>query len=184
LSAASPDYAACTTPRCRAWRTYGSSPSPPAVHYLRRCGVSRFSHMEFSACLGSSTPRGRASLAFSVCALLPSVLSDAVGSPEHPISELNTQPTDTPVQRSSAALRLPSHGRGPGWSYFFPVRLLHSLLLPVFPALSRPGGLSPRLHLVPSFGKTNGMGGSACPLLNRRIVAVPRPVAPPVTRYT
>ena len=52
----------------------------------------------FSACLGSLTPRGRAALALSCTALWPSMLSDAVGSPKHAISELNTQPTDTPVQ--------------------------------------------------------------------------------------
>ena len=83
----------------------------------------------FSACLGSLTPRGRAALALSCTALWPSMLSDAVGSPKHAISELNTQPTDTPVQRFKCSL-----AATPTWlgarvvRYTFPVRLFHSLL--------------------------------------------------------
>jgi hypothetical protein len=83
----------------------------------------------FSACLGSSSPRGRASLALARDALLPSVLSDAVGSPHHTISELNTQPTDTPVQRFKCGLTTALTWLGARVvCYAFPVRLFHSLL--------------------------------------------------------
>jgi hypothetical protein len=115
------------------------------------CGVSRFSHMVFLCWPGAQmngllirgqglhisspqvrglrlrgvAPRSR----FRVCALLPSVLSDAVGSPEHPISELNTQPTDTPVQRFKCSLTTALTWLGARVvRYSFPVRLFHSLL--------------------------------------------------------
>src|SRR5947199_7053443 len=62
-------------------------------------------------------------------ALLPSVPSDAVGSPHYLISELNTQPTVTPVQRFKCTLTtaLPWLGARVV-RYSFPVRLFHSLL--------------------------------------------------------
>src|SRR5436309_5428564 len=62
-------------------------------------------------------------------ALLPSLLSDAVGSPEHTISELNTQPADTPVQRFKCGLTTALTWLGARVvRYSFPVRLFHSLL--------------------------------------------------------
>src|SRR5437867_6963279 len=62
-------------------------------------------------------------------ALLPSLLSDAVGSPEHTISELNTQPADTPVQRFKCGLTTALAWLGArAVRYSFPVRLFHSLL--------------------------------------------------------
>src|SRR6267378_2226069 len=93
----------------------------------------------FSACLGSSTPQGRAALALACVALWPSMLSDAVGSLHHTISELNTQPTDTPVQRFKCGLTTALAWLGARVvRYSFPVRLFHSLLHAGFiPALSR-----------------------------------------------
>jgi hypothetical protein len=84
----------------------------------------------FSACLGSSTPQGRVALALACAALWPSVPLDAVGSLHHTISELDTQPTDTPVQRFKCSLTaaLAWLGRARAARYAFPVRLLHSLL--------------------------------------------------------
>src|SRR5437867_5835382 len=62
-------------------------------------------------------------------ALLPSLLSDAVGSPEHTISELNTQPADTPVQRFKCSLTTALTWLGARVvRYSLPVRLFHSLL--------------------------------------------------------
>jgi hypothetical protein len=59
----------------------------------------------------------------------PSVLSDAVSTREHKISELNTQPAYTPVQRFKCdlAAALAWLGAGVG-RYPFSVRLFHSLL--------------------------------------------------------
>ena len=83
----------------------------------------------FSACLGSSTPRGRAALALSRVALLPSGWPDAVSSPNCLISELHTLPTDAPVQRFKCGLTTALAWLGAGVDrYSFPVRLFHSLL--------------------------------------------------------
>src|ERR1022692_2348042 len=74
--------------------------SPRPANCLRATTGSPGSRAwSFSACLGSSTPQGRAALALSCDALLPSLHPDAVGSLHRLISELNTQPTDNPVQR-------------------------------------------------------------------------------------
>ena len=57
------------------------------------------------------------------------MLSDAVGSPKHPISELNTQPADTPVQRFKCSITAALTWLGARVvRYSFPVRLFHSLL--------------------------------------------------------
>ena len=103
--------------------------------------------------LRGAAPRSR----FRVVTLLPSLLSDAVGSPKQTISELNTQPTDSPVHRlqyslstirgvarsnaSSATSRSPSHGSGPGWLatpslYDFFTSLLHAGLSRRYPEMS------------------------------------------------
>ena len=104
--------------------------SPRPASYPRAATGSPGSRAwSFSACLGSSTPQGRAALALSCDALLPSWQPDAVGSLHRLISELNTQPTDTPVQRFGCGL-----STAPTWlgarvvRYAFPVRLFHSLL--------------------------------------------------------
>ena len=84
----------------------------------------------FSACMGSSTPQGRAALALACDALLPSWQPDAVGSLHRWISELNTQPTDTPVQRFKCSLTVALTWLGARVvRYSFPVRLFHSLPL-------------------------------------------------------
>src|SRR5574342_629840 len=78
------------------------------------------------------SPRSR----YRVRALVPSDPPDAVGSPQRGISELHTQPTDTPVQRFKCGLTTALAWLGAGVArYTFPVRLLHSLL---------HAGLSPR----------------------------------------
>ena len=103
--------------------------SRPAHYPLAAAGSPGSRAWSFSACLGSSTPRGRIALALSCYALLPSVLSDAVGAPEHTISELNTQPTDTPVQRFKCGLAAALTRLGARVArYAFSVRLFHSLL--------------------------------------------------------
>src|SRR5580692_5596938 len=93
--------------------------SPRPAHYLRRprnLPVLAFPEgPSFPACMGSSAPRSHARLAISRTVLLPSGLPDAVGSPHRKISELHTRPTAPLSNASSAALRLPSHGSGPGW---------------------------------------------------------------------
>src|SRR5947207_8591459 len=101
-----------------------------AAYYRRTATGSPGSRAwSFSACLRSSTPQGRAALALSCVALWPSVLSDAVGSLHHTISELNTQPTDTPVQRFKCSLTTVLAWLGArAVRYSFPVRLFHSLL--------------------------------------------------------
>src|SRR5690349_9753000 len=90
-----------STPRCRAWRTCGSSPSPLGPHTTcgRRRGLPVLAHgvslHAWGLRLRGAAPRSR----YRDGALLPSVRPDAVGSPKRLISELCTQPTDTPVQR-------------------------------------------------------------------------------------
>src|ERR1017187_8878915 len=104
----------------------------PAPHCSRAATGSPGSRAwSFSACLGSSTPQGRTTLALFACGtLLPSRQSDAVGSLHPLISELNTQPTGTPVQRFKSILAATALA----WlgarvvRYTFPVRLFHSLL--------------------------------------------------------
>src|SRR5207245_10181709 len=72
-----------------------------------------------------AAPRSR----YRECALLPSVRADAVGSPEPLISELNTQPTDTPVQRFKCDVTAALAWLGARVArYAFSVRLFHSLL--------------------------------------------------------
>src|ERR1019366_8113561 len=102
----------------------------PAPHCSRAATGSPGSRAwSFSACLGSSTPQGRAALALARDTLLPSLQSDAVGSLHHLISELNTQPTDTPVQRFKCSLTTALAWLGARVvRYTFPVRLFHSLL--------------------------------------------------------
>src|SRR5260370_37193915 len=108
-SAASPVLCRCTTPRRRASRTYGSSPSPPGPHTTcgRRRGLPVLAHgvslHAWGLRLRGAAPRSR----YRECALLPSVRADAVASPKPLISELNTQPTDSPVQRFKCDVTAP-----------------------------------------------------------------------------
>jgi len=120
-----------STPRRRAWRTYGSSPSPPGPHTScgRRRGLPVLAHgvslHAWGLRLRGAAPRSR----YRECALLPSVRADAVGSPEPLISELNTQPTDTPVQRFKCDVTAALTWLGARVArYAFSVRLFHSLL--------------------------------------------------------
>ncbi len=83
----------------------------------------------FSACMGSSTPRDCGALALSHAALLPSDQPDTVGFPHRKISELYTQPTDTPVQRFKCGLTAALAWLGARVvRYAFPVRLFHPLV--------------------------------------------------------
>jgi len=74
---------------------------PPARAYtLPALRGPRFSRMEFLRMLGVFDSAGRAAArGCRATALVAFLQSDAVGSPHHLISSLNTQPTDTPVQR-------------------------------------------------------------------------------------
>ena len=120
-----------STPRRRTWRTYGSSPSPPGPHSPcgRRRGLPVLAH-EVSLHAWGLRLRGAAPCSrFRNSALLPSVLPDAVGSPKRKISELNTQPADTPVQRFKCDVAAALTWLGARVvRYTFPVRLFHSLL--------------------------------------------------------
>jgi hypothetical protein len=83
----------------------------------------------FSACVGSSTPQDRCALAIIVRSPVAFWRSDTMGFLEHRISELNTQPTDTPVQRFECDVTAALAWLGARVvRYSFPVRLFHSLL--------------------------------------------------------
>jgi len=75
--------------------------------------------------LGVFDSAGRVAARAGAHALLPSLQSDAVGSPHHLISELNTQPTDTPVQRLQVQpYDCPRMARGQGGSLHLPCTTL------------------------------------------------------------
>jgi hypothetical protein len=120
---------------------------PPARQLLAGGnGVSRFSCMKCLCMLGSSTPQVRAALALSCVALLPSLLSDAVSPLHHTISELNTQPTDTPCPTLQVQPPdYPRMARGQGGSLLLPCTTL-SFATPCrfIPALSRHRVSAPR----------------------------------------
>jgi hypothetical protein len=139
----------------------GSSPSPPGP--LTTCGRLRglpvlahgVSLHAWGLRLRGAAPRSR----YRVCALLPSGPPDAVGSPKRGISELNTQPTDTPVQRFKCDLTIALTWLGARVArYAFPVRLFHSLL---------HAGLSRRYP-----------GETACPTTEGRCALVGQAVSP------
>src|SRR6266446_10324820 len=118
-------------PRHRAWRTYGSSPSPPGPH--TSCGRRRdlpvlahgVSLHAWGLRLRGTAPHSR----YRDCAMLPSEWADAVGFPKPLITELNTQPTDTPVQRFKCDVTAALTWLGARVArYAFSVRLFHSLL--------------------------------------------------------
>src|SRR5260370_29973286 len=103
--------------------------SRPAYYHGRRRGLPVLAHgvslHAWGLRLRGVAPRSRC----RVCALLPSVPPDDVGSPERGISELNTQPTDTPVQRFKCDVTAALTWLGARVvRYAFSVRLFHSLL--------------------------------------------------------
>src|SRR6202034_675793 len=73
------------------------------------------------ACVGSTTPRGRAALAFSHGALLPSDLPDIVGFPEFGdfgAHNFGIPSLHVPLPNASSApfvFAVPSHGSRSGW---------------------------------------------------------------------
>src|SRR5580698_2911793 len=79
-------------------------------------GVSRFSRMEFLCVHGVFDSAGHGALALARTALLPSDLADAVGSLVCRFRSSIPSPHMPLSNASSAALRLPSHGSGSGWS--------------------------------------------------------------------
>ena len=122
-------------------------PLRPALLSRAAAGPPGSRAWSFSACLGSSTPRDCDVLALAHAALLPSGLADAVGFPQPTISELHTQPTDTPDQRFKYSLTTVLAWPGARADrYSFPVRLFHSLLHAGlsrrYPAQGRPTALS------------------------------------------
>src|ERR1700738_1088484 len=155
-----------STPRRRTWRTYGSSPSPPGPLTIcgRQRGLPVLAH-EVSLHAWGLRLRGAAPCSrFRNSALLPSVLPDAVGSPKRKISELNTQPADTSVQRFKCDVAAALTWLGARVvRYTFPVRLFHSLL---HAGLSRryPGNLAcSRLSRRLDPQKSGSAGRIACP---------------------
>jgi hypothetical protein len=103
--------------------------SRPAYCHGRRRGLPVLAHgvslHAWGLRLRGAAPCSR----FRNSALLPSVLPDAVGSPKRKISELNTQPADTPVQRFKCDVAAALTWLGARVvRYTFPVRLFHSLL--------------------------------------------------------
>src|ERR1022692_227961 len=69
-----------------------------------------------------------------------------MGILEYCFSELNTQPTDTPVQRFKCSLATALTWLGARViRYSFPVRLLHSLLHAVYPGALQTRGSAPRI---------------------------------------
>ena len=88
----------------------------------------------FYACVGSSTPQGRAALALSHIAFLRSGCLDTVRSLirrfRSSISRLHIPLSNA----SSAASRPPSHGSGPGWFAIpYPYDFFHHCSTPVYP---------------------------------------------------
>jgi hypothetical protein len=140
-------------------------------------GVSRFSRMKFLCMLGvlaqelesafrlrGAAPRSR----FRDGALLPSVLPDAVSSPNRKISELSTQPADTPVQRFKCDVAAALTWLGARVvRYTFPVRLF-SFATPCrfIPALSRQFCLPHKAST--KVAKAGGDRRIACPTKHRR----------------
>src|SRR6266542_3509676 len=104
----------------------------------RQRGLPVLAHEVSLHAMGSSTPRGCATLAVSCSAWLPSVRSDAVGSPNR-LFRSSIPSLQIPLSNaSSAALRLPSHGSGPGW--FATPSLYDSCIrysMPVYPGAIR-----------------------------------------------
>jgi len=94
--------------------TFSDRPIAPSA--VGADGISRFPCKEFPRIhrvfdsAGSEHDSHIAS-----CPMLPSVLDNAVGTPETLISELNGWSACTPVNASPAASRRPAHDSGPVW---------------------------------------------------------------------
>src|SRR5207244_10805138 len=102
---------------------------PPADFHGRRRGLPVLAHgvslHAWGLRLRGTAPHSR----FRDCAMLPSERADAVGFPKPLITELNTQPTDTPVQRFKCDVTAALTWLGARVArYAFSVRLFHSLL--------------------------------------------------------
>jgi hypothetical protein len=145
--------------------------SRPAYCRGRRRGLPVLAHgvslHAWGLRLRGTAPRSR----YRDCALLPSVLSDAVGFPEHTISELNTQPTNTPVQRFKCDVAAALTWLGARVvRYSFPVRLFHSLL---HAGLSRryPDTSVCATNLIPKVTYVSLWGGPLDPLSLHRTKA-------------
>jgi hypothetical protein len=94
----------------------------------------------------------------------PSVPSDAVSTWKHATSDLNTQPTDTPVQRFGCGLTTALAWLGTRVvRYPFPVRLCHSLL---------HAGLSRRIQAEAPAPQRTGIRASTIPGVCRPTVGV------------
>ena len=77
-------------------------------------GVSRFSRLKFLCMPGVFDSAGPLRTHADARSRVAFWRTDTMGVPNREISELNTQPTDAPVQRFEC-LRPPSHGSGSGW---------------------------------------------------------------------
>ena len=92
-------------------------------------GVSRFSRLKFLCMPGVFDSAGPLRTHASVRSRVAFWHTDTMGVPIREISELNTQPTDTPVQRFKCGLAAALAWLGARVvRCSFPVRLLHSLL--------------------------------------------------------
>jgi len=84
---------------------------------------------------------GRLTRVFVTAQCCPSERADAVGFPKPLITELNTQPTDTPVQRFKCDVTAALTWLGARVvRYAFSVRLFHRYSIRFIPALSSPKG--------------------------------------------
>src|SRR6266852_7376029 len=124
--------------------------SRPA-HYVRAVTGSPGSRAwSFYACLGSSTPQDRDTLALARTAVLPSVWADNVGIP-YSLFRSSIPSLHIPLSNaSSATLPLPSHGSGPEW--LATPSLYDSFIrysMPVY-----PGAIQTRVS-APRYGERN-----------------------------
>ena len=92
-------------------------------------GASRFSRLKFLCMPGVFDSAGPLRTHISARSRVAFWHYDAMGVPIRPISELNTHPTDAPVQRFECGLAAALAWLGARVvRYSFPVRLFHSLL--------------------------------------------------------
>src|SRR5215472_14671836 len=92
-------------------------------------GASRFSRLRFLCMPGVFDSAGPLRTHVSARSRVAFWRYDTMGVPIRPISELNTQPTDAPVQRFECSLAAALAWLGARVvRYSFPVRLFHSLV--------------------------------------------------------
>jgi len=108
--------------------------------------------MEFLCVRGVFDSAGHGTLALARAALLPSVQADAVGSLDCRFRSSLPSPHMPLSNASSAALRLPSHGSGSGWSL---------LLSCVTLSFTTPRRFIPTLSSLKGYA-TASFGGAAC----------------------